>query len=337
MKLVENVPLDTHSAMAVGGCARFGAELYTEDDVRDLHHVALRKQLPFFVIGEGTNTLFDSGTLAIVVGFMKLHGITIVQDNGTQVIIQASAGEKWDDLVAWTVTKNLCGLEALSYIPGTVGAAPIQNIGAYGSEFKDVCQHVTVYDTQTRTTYSMPSAACAFAYRDSIFKQQPGRFVVLSVTIALSRTKPALPDYKDVRDYLTTTTPQTVQEIRDAIIAIRTRKLPDYTQIPNLGSFFKNPIVSTSLAAAIKETYPTIPYTTLPNGLIKLYAGWLIEHADLLGKEVSGLVVHERNALILTNPQRLPYESVECAEQEIVARVYKKFGITLEREPVLIR
>lgn len=336
MKLVENVSLNTHSAMAVGGVARFGADINTEDDVRDLHKVALREQLPFFVVGEGTNTLFASGTLAIVIGFMKLRGIATIHEDDTCTLIQAAAGEQWDDLVAWTVSKNLSGLEALSYIPGTVGAAPIQNIGAYGSEFKDTCQSVTVYDTRTSAIRNLSVDECAFSYRNSIFKQHPGQFVVLSVILKLSKIKPKLPQYKDVEEYFANTQPNTVQEIRDAIITIRTRKLPDYKTVPNLGSFFKNPIVPRSALHSMQTHYPDVPHSDISTHEVKLYAGWLIDQLGLRGKTINGLVIHERNALILTNPNHLPYDAVHHAEQEIIKQIQQRFGITLEREPVLI-
>lgn len=336
MKLVENYPLHTHSAMAVGGTARFAAHIHNQEDVLILHQIALREQLPFVVCGEGTNTLFASGVLNVVVGFMKLRGITLLHDDCEHVTVRAAAGELWDTLVDWTVSQNLTGIEALSLIPGTVGAAPIQNIGAYGSEFKDTCTSVTVYDTQTQSVYDMQPHMCMFGYRDSIFKQQPGRFVVLAVTLKLLRTQPTVPEYKDVREYFGTSQPQTVQDIRNAIITIRTRKLPDYKKVPNLGSFFKNPVVTPETHARIQTWYPDVPHTVLQNGNVKLYAGWLIEHVGLSGTEVAGLVVHERNALILTNPKRLPYEAVHQAEQEIITRVQTRFGITLEREPVLI-
>lgn len=336
MQLVENYPLDTHSAMRTGGVARYAAHITTPEDVATLVAFAQTNHLPLRIIGEGTNTLFASGTLNLVIGIMHVKGITSRNETDDAVTITAAAGEQWDDLVAWTTARNLSGIEALSSIPGTVGAAPIQNIGAYGTEFKDVCTSVTVYDIASRTIRELPREACNFTYRDSIFKQHPDSYIVLGVTIALSKKPPTLPVYKDVREYFGDKTIVSVHEIRQAIITIRNRKLPDYKTIPNLGSFFKNPIIDVETFSSIAAQHTELPHAVLSDGSVKLFAGWLLEYCGYKGATVEGIIVYEKNALVLTNPNHLPYESVHAAEEAIRATVRERFGVTLEREPIYI-
>ncbi|MEY2640882.1 MAG: UDP-N-acetylenolpyruvoylglucosamine reductase [Candidatus Parcubacteria bacterium] len=336
MKIVENYSLHTHSAMRTGGTARYAASLETVQDVQKLATFAQKNNLPLHVIGEGTNTFFGDGVLPIVVGNMCLRGITILEETSTQSVVNVAAGEVWDELVAWSVTRNLSGIEALSLIPGTVGAAPIQNIGAYGREFKDVCHSVTVYDCASAEIRTLSRDECHFAYRDSIFKQRPGVYVVLGVTIILSKASPEMPTYKDVVEYFGNETAPTVAAIREAICTIRMRKLPDYKTTPNLGSFFKNPIIDAAAFAALTSTHGEVPHAPLLDGQIKLFAGWLIEQCGLKGAAVAGLIVYEKNALVLTNPQRLSYTSVRNAEELIRTAVRERFGVTLEREPILI-
>jgi UDP-N-acetylmuramate dehydrogenase len=322
--------------MRTGGVARYAAFITTHKDVAALADFAHTQHLPLRIIGEGTNTLFGSNTLDIVLGVMQLQGIAVLEETDASVMLHAAAGERWDDLVAWSVARNLAGLEALSSIPGTVGAAPIQNIGAYGAEFKDVCVSVTIYDTVTCEVRELPREACSFTYRDSIFKQQPNAYIVLGVTIALSKKPPTLPAYKDVLEYFEDRPTVSVHDIREAIITIRDRKLPDYTTIPNLGSFFKNPIIDAAAFAAIVAQHTGLPHAVLPDGRVKLFAGWLIEQCGYKGATVAGLTVYEKNALVLTNPNHLPYESVRAAEEAIRTTVHERFGVTLEREPVCI-
>jgi len=336
MNIVENTPLKNHSSFAIGGTVRYSAEINTIQDVFDIRTFSLEKNVPLFIVGEGTNTLFADGTQDFVLGLMKITGIEIINESPNETHLRVGAGVLWDDLVAWTTERDLSGIEALSAIPGTVGAAPIQNIGAYGSEFKDVCLTVEAYDTTTKTIRSMNIAKCLFSYRDSIFKQHPGRYIVVSVTIKLHKKPPTIPKYKDVEEYFINKPAPTVSEIRTAIIEIRSRKLPDYKTIPNVGSYFKNPIISATDLEKILIEYPNLPYHTTKDGLIKVYAGWLIEQAGYKGKNVHDIVVYEKNALVLTNPNQAPFKNLQDAEKAIITSVQEKFGIILEREPVLI-
>jgi len=336
MNIVENTPLKTHSSFAVGGIVQYSAEINTVQDVFDIHAFSLEKNLPLFVVGEGTNTLFADGTQNFILGLMKIPGIEITKESPNETHLRVGAGILWDDLVAWTTEQNLSGIEALSAIPGTAGAAPIQNIGAYGSEFKDVCLAVEAYDTTTKTIRSMNIDECLFSYRDSIFKQNPGKYIVVAVTIKLHKKPPSIPKYKDVEEYFIHKPAPTVSEIRTAIIEIRSRKLPDYKTIPNVGSYFKNPIISNAHLERILTEHPNLPYHTTQDGLIKVYAGWLIEQAGYKGKNIHDIVVYKKNALVLTNPNQAPFKNLQNAEKEIITSVQNKFRIALEREPILI-
>lgn len=336
MKIVENTSLTTKSAMQTGGYARFTGDITSHANIQQLHQLAIKHTLPFFVIGEGTNTLFADEPIAAVIGFMKIRGVSEHDRTNTSTQITVAAGELWDDVVAWAAARNLTGIEALSLIPGTAGAAPIQNIGAYGSEFADTCVSVTVYDTSSQTERVLSKAECTFGYRTSIFKQHPGRFVVLAVTLELSTSPPPTPTYKDVQAYFGTRIPTTVTEIRDAIVHIRTKKLPDYRVVPNLGSFFKNPIIPAQQLQELQQVIPDIPHAIQVDQSVKLFAGWLIEQVGLKGKEIEGIVIHQNNALILTNPHRCSSKAIQAAALLIVKEVERTFGVTLEREPVLI-
>jgi UDP-N-acetylmuramate dehydrogenase len=337
MKIVENIPLVSHSAFAVGGTAQFGGEIHNTEDIAELVSFAKAQNLPIHICGEGTNTLFSEGAHHVVLGIMKYSGVTIMAETDEYIDVQFAGGESWDACVAWAVARNLSGIEALSSIPGTAGAAPIQNIGAYGAEFKDHCTSVEVYDVATETFQTMSSEQCMFTYRDSIFKQHPGRYIVISITLRLLKSPPTIPQYKDVIAYFSDNPTPTLAEIRDAIITIRAAKLPDYRAIPNVGSYFKNPIISEGALKQLLETHPDIPHTPFDTGGAKLYAGWLIEQAGFKGKTIHDITVYEKNALILTNPHRAPQTALAQAEAEIIGGVHHMFGVTLEREPVLVK
>lgn len=317
--------LSTHSI------ASFVAKIKSASEIPEASNFATREGLPIYVIGDGTNIVPRDYIKALVV-ILDSKGIEI---NDNKLKIQA--GEKWDDVVKFAVSNNLPGLEALSSIPGRTGSASIQNIGAYGLEFSDILEKVEVFDTERKEFMSLPKKDCQFGYRDSLFKKYPGKFVVVSVTLKLSKKTPEIPKYKDVWEYFSKRqkhTP-TSKEIRDAVIEIRKNKLPDHKIIPNAGSYFINPILKESEVAKIKNNFKDMPTFSFGNK-IKVSAGWLIENTGLKGAKIGKVEISAKNAMILTNPKRVGFKEIEYAENFIRQKVFDKFGIRLEREPVVI-
>jgi UDP-N-acetylmuramate dehydrogenase len=234
---------------------------------------------------------------------------------------------------------NLSGIEAMSAIPGTAGAAPVQNVGAYGQEIAETLLSVEAYDIETDRMVVLENADCGFSYRHSIFRgDAAGRYVITSITLELYKTPPQPPFYKAVQDYfdannITMFTPQIV---RDAVIAIRMDKLPDPKVTPNTGSFFKNAIVEDWQLADLKKEYPDIPTYDMPDGRFKIPTGWLIEQTGLKGKTLHGMRIHDKNALVLINESATSYADLAAARDEIMGAVRDQFRIAIEQEPLEI-
>lgn len=305
--------------------------------------MAKEKKLPLLILGSGTNVILPEYVEAVV-ALTKTKGL---KTKGLQIEVQA--GEEWDRVVGFAVENNLSGLEALSSIPGKAGSAPIQNIGAYGTEIGDTLVSVEAYDTSKKDFVVIRKKDCGFSYRDSLFKRNPNRFIITSLILELSKESPSIPNYKDVQNYFAKreNPKPKLKEIREAIIEIRQNKLPDYQQIPNCGSFFKNPIVETKLAEKIKQDFADLPIYTpnLPtsdvgrsktSNKVKIPAGYLIEKAGLKGANIDNIVVYEHNALVLTNPFGASFANLVSAKNKIQKIVFQKFGITLEPEVNII-
>lgn len=319
------------NTLAAPSVASFTASIHSKEDLVEANRLAKIANLPLLPLGEGSN-IAPKQKINAFVAVMSNEGITQGEN-----LLTVQAGEKWDNVVRFAVDKGLSGLESLSWIPGLAGAAPVQNIGAYGTEISNVVKQVEVFDTKTEKFEFIKNENCEFEYRNSIFKKNIGRFVVTSVILQLSYQKPKIPDYKDVKAYFleNNIANPSLSEIRNAIICIRKNKLPDPREIPNAGSFFTNPILEKSQFDIIKNKFPDIP--SFPNGdKVKVPAGWLIEKAGLKGKEVGKLKIYEKNALVLTNPDRRNFEEIQSAENIIKNIVYQKFGILLVREPIVI-
>jgi UDP-N-acetylmuramate dehydrogenase len=294
--------------------------------------------LPRLILGGGSNVLLTQDFPGLVL-HMRGLGMRIVGEDEASVYVQAAAGENWHRFVQWTLDLGLGGLENLSLIPGSVGAAPIQNIGAYGVEVKDCFHSLTAFDFVDGATLTLDSAACRFGYRDSIFKQAlRERAVVLDVTFALPRQWQANMHYADVMQELSLrgiATPSP-RDIADAVIAIRTRKLPDPAQIGNAGSFFKNPIVPTQQRESLLAQHPQLVSYAQPDGSCKLAAGWLIDQCGWKGKSLGAAGVYEKQALVLVNKGGASGKEIAALAQAIQADVQARFGVQLEAEPVFI-
>lgn len=294
--------------------------------------------LPRLVLGGGSNLLLTRDVEALVL-HMGLLGKAIVGQDETATLVRAQAGENWHGLVEWTLAQGLGGLENLALIPGTVGASPIQNIGAYGAEIKDVFHSLTVFDFATGTTRTMTAADCRFGYRDSVFKHAEGReLVVLDVTFALPRAWTPNLRYAELAQAIAAQgiADPTPRQVGDAVIAIRRRKLPDPAEIGNAGSFFKNPVVSGEQCAQLLQAWPNLVHHRQPDGSEKLAAGWLIDQCGWKGKTLGRAGVYPKQALVLVNNGGATGAEVMALARAIQQDVRARFGVELEPEPVTV-
>jgi UDP-N-acetylmuramate dehydrogenase len=331
--------MKNYTTMHLGGNARFMTDAHTPEEAMDACRNAYKQNLPIFILGGGSNLIVsDNGFPGIVIR-NRIPGFEVVSDDPSHTIIKIGAGEIWDSVVKRSVSMNLSGIEALSAIPGTTGAAPIQNIGAYGQEIADTLVSVDAYDIENDKLVILQNNDLGFSYRHSIFRgEASGRYMILAITLQLYKATPQPPFYKAVQDYLdaNSITIFTPQVIRDAVIAIRTEKLPDPKQLPNAGSFFKNAIVEDWQLTDLKNTYPDIPTYDMPDGRFKVPTGWLIEQTGLKGQVLHGMKVHDKNALVLINESAKNYADLAAARDEIQTAVRDKFRIEIEQEPLEI-
>ena len=281
--------------------------------------------LPVLILGAGSNILFCEDFSGLVIK-VELMGVEITEDND-DYLIQVAAGENWHQLVTTCIDRGIGGLENLALIPGVVGAAPVQNIGAYGSEFKDVCESVEYIDLPSGEFFNLSTAACQFAYRDSIFKHpEMDNALITKVTLRLPKKWQA---YR--RDGAVQTT-QTAKQIFQSICATRSQKLPDPADFGNAGSFFKNPLVDSLQAERLLHLYPTMPHYPQTDGAVKLAAGWLIEQAGLKGKKCGGAAVYQQQALVLINQNNASAADIIELAELVRSTVDAKFNISLEHE-----
>jgi UDP-N-acetylmuramate dehydrogenase len=292
---------------------------------------------PPLILGSGSNLLIADDPQQPIVQ-MALRGLRIVQDDGNTVIVEAAAGEAWDPLVRWTLSQGLAGLENLALIPGTVGAAPIQNIGAYGVELRDHFESLDTVNLEDGTFRSFDATDCAFGYRDSVFKHADaaGRLVT-SVRLRLSRVADLKLDYGEIRTELAEShiTAPTPTDVADAVSRIRRRKLPDPTVIGNAGSFFKNPLIDAGQATALAAREPGLP--CWPSGdQVKVSAAWMIERCGFKGMRVGDAGVHARHALVLVNHGHARGSEILALASRIRDAVATRFGIRLEAEPMVV-
>ncbi|MDA7087815.1 UDP-N-acetylmuramate dehydrogenase [Pseudomonas sp. SA3-5] len=328
------VSLKAYNSFAVDVAAREFVEACDDDQVREALACAQRQQLPVLLLGGGSNMLFTADVEALVLR-MASRGIRVLQDDGERVLVEAEAGEPWHPFVQWTLQQGLVGLENLSLIPGTVGAAPMQNIGAYGVELKDVFAGLTALDRRSGQVREFFLDECAFAYRDSLFKREAGRWVILRVRFALSRTAGLHLDYGPLRQRLAEQgmVVPTAVDVSQAICAIRSEKLPDPAILGNAGSFFKNPLVSVELAQRLSVEHADLVAYPQADGRVKLAAGWLIERAGWKGFREGDAGVHRLQALVLVNYGQATGKQLLTLARRIQADVFQRFAVDLEIEP----
>jgi UDP-N-acetylmuramate dehydrogenase len=343
MNIQTDVALRDYSTMRLGGSGKYLVEIHERAEIEEAVAWAVEHQVPPLMIGDGSNIVWrDEGFEGLLL-VNKIMGYQEFPEDDTNVYVTIGAGENWDSVVQRTVNANLTGIEALSLVPGTAGATPIQNVGAYGQEIAQTLVSVEAYDLHTRSFLTIPAADCAFGYRTSRFKTfDRDRFMISSLTLHLMKQNPTPPFYRALGEYLATRhhgKTYTPDDIRKAVIDIRTRKLPDPAKVANNGSFFANPIISSSLLVEIQNDFPDIPHwpTADPNA-VKIPAAWLIEQAGFkdIHDEETGMATWKTQPLVLVNEHAKTTADLMKFKQQIVDAVASKFRITLEQEPEIL-
>ena len=339
MDVHTNIPLKNLTTMKIGGPTRFFAEAHSTEELQGIYQNAKSKQIPVFILGGGSNVIAqDAGYQGLIIR-MRIAGYEVVQDDIYSTSIKIGAGENWDSVVARTVEMRLSGIEAMSAIPGTAGAAPVQNIGAYGQEISETLVSLEAYDTLDDKFIVMQNDECGFGYRHSIFRgAEAGRYIITSITLRLSKNQPTAPFYDSLQAYLDehAITIFTQKTIRDAVIGIRKEKLPDPAEKPSAGSFFKNSIIEQWHLVELQQTYPDIKSYDMGNGTFKISTGWLIEKSGFKGQLLHGMRVNEKNCLVLINESATGYNDLAEARDEIIGKVRDTFRIQIEQEPLEI-
>ncbi len=337
LRVQENVSLKPYNTFAFEAQARLFAEAHDEVEVREALALAAERGLPLLVLGGGSNLLLTQDVETLVLRMVS-RGMRLLSDDGERVVIEAEAGEPWHPFVLQTLALGLAGLENLSLIPGTVGAAPMQNIGAYGVELRDVLASLIALDRQTGELRELSREECAFGYRDSLFKRQAGRWLILRVRFALQRTPRLHLDYGPLRRQLAEqgVVSPTPLDVSRAVCAIRREKLPDPVVLGNAGSFFKNPLVSAGQAERLLAKYPDLVVYPQLDGTVKLAAGWLVEQAGWKGYREGDAGVHCLQALVLVNYGRASGRQLLALAERIRDDVGRRFDVQLEIEPVVI-
>ena len=335
--LIENASLRERNTLRVDARAAWLAEVHDAGTIPDLlAHPALRGK-PMLLLGEGSNVLF-TGDFDGAIVTMKTRGIVVLGEDAAATRIRVAAGEHWDGLVRWTLAHGHAGLENLILIPGSVGAAPMQNIGAYGVEVGEFIELVEAWDLPESRRAVFRNADCEFGYRDSIFKRNADRWLITAVTLRLPRDSVPRIDYAGVQDELRRLAIERPAPIHvaDAVLALRTRKLPDPAVIGNAGSFFKNPLVPAALADTLRAGHPSLPAWPGPGGISKLSAAWLIEACGFKGLREGDAGISNRHALVLVNHGHATGAQLWALAQRVREGVQARFGVTLEPEPRVI-
>jgi UDP-N-acetylmuramate dehydrogenase len=349
MIVEHNVSLAPHNSFGIVAKARELVRVHSESDVVELLADPQLAGRPKFVLGGGSNIVLTGDVRPLVLK-VEISGRRVVDDGPHATVVEVGAGEIWHDTVRWTLDQGLAGLENLALIPGTVGASPVQNVGAYGVELQDRFESLDAIDLQTGRVFTLEAAQCAFGYRDSVFKHPPpesgdargmglaGRALILRVRLRLPKPwKPVL-GYADLerKQAETGVREPTARQIFDWVSAIRSAKLPDPRVIGNAGSFFKNPTVTPEQCTDIIAREPGIVHYPMPDGRVKLAAGWLIDACGWKGKSVGNAGVYEKQALVLVNRGGATGGEVVTLACAIQTSVYERFGIRLEPEPVVV-
>ncbi len=334
MKIQKNISLKAYNTFGIDVRASEFVEIHTVDDMQEIIRVGHLSNKDFLILGGGSNILFtdDYNGLLIRNG---IQGIDVRGLDYDRVLLKAGAGVVWDELVHYCMERGFGGIENLVMIPGSVGASPIQNIGAYGLELKDTFHSLEAIDVETAEIRTFLKEECAFGYRDSIFKKElKGKYIIVSVSLVLSRDHKPDVSYGAIRDELENmgVSDPGIMDVGEAVSAIRQKKLPDPDEIGNSGSFFKNPLIQEEKFIEIRNRYPDMPSYKDEGGMVKIPAGWMIEHCGWKGKTLGNAGVHEQQALVLINNGEATGKEVLRLARRIKASVFDEFGIDLEIE-----
>lgn len=339
MDIHTNIPLKNLTTMKIGGPSQYFAEAHSAEELPGLLQSANAKQIPIFVLGSGSNVIAqDAGYKGLILR-MRIPGFEVINNDLNTTTIKIGAGENWDYVVSRAVDMNLSGIEALSAIPGTAGAAPVQNIGAYGQEIADTLISLEAFDMSNGTFVTLQKNDCQFSYRHSIFRgSRQGRYIITTITLQLSKNQPAPPFYDSLQAYLDAhaIAIYTHKTIRNAVIDIRKEKLPDPLVKPSAGSFFKNAIIEDWQVNELLTTYSDFKSYDMGDGTFKVSTGWLIEKCGFKGQLLHGIRVNEKNCLVLINESAMGYSDLAAARDEIIGKVRDTFQILIEQEPLEI-
>ncbi len=329
----ENISLKQHNTFGIEVSAKYFVRIEREEQLVELFSIERFRSIPKLILGGGSNILFTKDYDGLVV-FINIKGINH-DVNGDVVQVTAGGGEVWNDLVQYCVTRDFAGIENLSLIPGTVGAAPVQNIGAYGVELKDVFQECVAFDTYSRDYQVFRKEDCRFDYRDSLFKSvEKNRYIITSVSLGLSRIPMINTSYGAIEQELKIQEihSPSIKDISDVVSKIRVSKLPDPSTIGNSGSFFKNPVVDVDFFVQLQPQFVDIVYYPINKNKVKLAAGWLIEQCGWKGAREGNTGTWKNQALVLVNHGSATGSEVYVFSEKVISSVYSKFGIVLERE-----
>lgn len=334
----ENINLQPHNTFGLESIAKNFATFTTVNELKELLMHNQTVQLELLVLGGGSNILLTKNFDGLVLK-NNLIGIEVISEDTTHCLVKASAGESWHDFVLYAIQYDLGGIENLSLIPGSVGASPMQNIGAYGVEIKDVFHELEALNIETLEIETFNTKGCNFGYRESVFKRTlKGKYVILSMTLRLTKEHQLNTSYGAIENELAemNITEPTIKDVSNAVISIRQAKLPDPKKIGNSGSFFKNPVIGKEQFEALKEKFPTVAHYPIDENHIKLAAGWLIDQAGWKGKTIENYGVHKNQALVLVNYGGAKGQDIYNLSQEILESVKTIYGVELEREVNII-
>lgn len=340
MEIQKNIALSNYSTMKLGGYASSLVEINNATELIEALNFSKQNNLQTLTVGQGSNIIWrDEGFNGLLI-VNKIKGFDIISEDDSSTYITIGAGEIWDVVVGRCVKMGLSGIECLSLIPGTAGATPVQNVGAYGQDISQTLITIQAYDRQKDTMVTLTGSDCNFGYRSSIFNTtNKNRFIICSITLMLNKSNPLPPFYNSLSSYLETHnikdySPST---LREAVIAIRNSKLPDPKLIPNCGSFFQNPIIDASSLSDLKETYPTIPSWT-DNNQNKLSAAWLIEQSGFANyyDQETGIATYEYQPLVLINRSAKSTSDLIKFANKIKNAIKERFNIELNMEPLLL-
>ncbi len=331
----KNVSLKSLNTFGIEASAELFAEV---DSVNELSKI-VSSHKDLFILSGGSNILLTKNIKQPVV-YLNTKGIEIIDRAPDHVLVKAQAGENWHDFVLWCLSNDFGGLENLSLIPGNVGTSPMQNIGAYGVEIKDHFESLEAMEIRTGNIETFTSKNCSFGYRESVFKNDlKGKYIILNVTFKLSTSEHQINDnYGAIKDQLAlqNVSKPSIQDISNAVIAIRKLKLPDPKEIGNSGSFFKNPVISIKHFSRLLEKNTDIPHYNISNELVKVPAGWLVEQCGFKGKRFGDAGVHKNQALVLVNYDNANGSEILNLAKTIQSEVVKRFTINLEMEVNII-